>query len=85
MTAHDDEYFIGHLQEALACDPRTHKQDVHVSIVGSAICLSGQTTTAARRDAIAAVVAEIAPDRQVRNDITVITIAEPGAPEVVHD
>ena len=85
MTADGDEYIIGHIQEALATDPRTHKQDVHVSIVGSTIRLSGQTTTEERRRAIGDVVAELAPGRHVRNDLVVIVVEGPGEPEVVHD
>ena len=85
MTGHEDDYLIARIQEALARDPRTHKQDVHVSIVGSTILLGGQTTTEERREAIGAVVGELAGGRAVRNDVVVLVVSPPGDAEVVHD
>jgi hypothetical protein len=84
MNEQHDEYLIARLQEAIARDPRTHKQDVRVAIVAGAIRLSGQTTTEDRRRAIESLVCEICPDRAVHNEVAVIEIADPGRPEIIH-
>jgi osmotically-inducible protein OsmY len=81
----DYQYMVGRIQNALATDPRTNKQDVKVMIRNGRVHLSGQTSTEERRQTIAAVVSEIAPDLEVRNELTIIELSEPAAPEVICD
>lgn len=81
----DYQYMVGRIQNALATDPRTNKQDVKVMIRNGRVHLSGQTSTEERRQIIAAVVSEIVPDLEVRNELTVIDLSEPAAPEVICD
>ena len=81
----DYQYLVGKIQAALATDPRTNKLDVKVIIRGDKIHLTGQTSTEARRLAIAEVVTESAPDLEVRNELTVIEIGAPAQPEEIRD
>jgi hypothetical protein len=83
MDAQPDEYLIGRIQEALARDPRTHKQDVRVAIVAGAIRLSGQTTTEERRRAVESLVCEMCPERAVYNELAIIEVAGPAEPEII--
>jgi hypothetical protein len=86
MNPEPDDYLVGRIQEALARDPRTHKQDVRVAIVAGAIRLSGQTTTEERRSTIESLVYEMCPDRKVYNELAVIEVDGPGEPEIIrHD
>jgi osmotically-inducible protein OsmY len=79
------QYLVGKIQTALATDARTNKLDVKVMIAGGKIHLMGQTSTEERRRAIAAVVAEAAPDMDVRNELTVMQIGDPAQPEDICD
>lgn len=81
----DYQYMVGRIQNALATDPRTNKQDVKVMISNGRVHLSGETSTEERRRTIAAVVSEIVPDLEVRNELTIIELSEPAAPEVISD
>jgi len=81
----DYQYLVGKIQTALATDARTNKLDVKVMIAGGKIHLMGQTSTEERRQAIAAVVAEAVPDMDVRNELTVMQIGDPGQPEEICD
>ncbi len=81
----DYQYLVGKIQTALATDSRTNKLDVKVMIAGGKIHLMGQTSTEERRRAIAAVVAETVPDMDVRNELTLVQIGEPLAPEDICD
>ncbi|HMG36742.1 MAG TPA: BON domain-containing protein [Blastocatellia bacterium] len=81
----NEQYLIGKVQRALATDPRVHKQDVTVTVCGSRIHISGQTSTNDRRRAIELVVSETVPEMEVRNELTVIEIAGPAQPEMIRD
>lgn len=81
----DYQYMVGRIQNALATDPRTNKQDVKVMISNGRVHLSGETSTEERRQTIAAVVSEVVPDLEVRNELTIIELSEPAAPEVISD
>jgi osmotically-inducible protein OsmY len=81
----DYHYLVGKIQNALATDPRVNKLDVKIMIVGGKIHLMGQTSTEERRRIISEVVSETVPDMEVRNELSVIAIAEPAQPEVIGD
>jgi len=73
------QYLVGHLQEALAADPRVSALDIKVVATGGRIHLMGEVTTQERRDAVNALVLEVLPGVPVRNQITVLELS--GAPE----
>jgi hypothetical protein len=79
------EYLIGKIQEQLAIDPRTSKQDVKLRCLENRIHISGQTATEERKQTIASVVAEFAPDFEICNELTIIETSAPRAPEVIND
>lgn len=79
------EYLIGRIQKALATDPRVHKQDVSVTILGGRIYLTGQTSTEERRHAVESVVSETAPGFEIENELTVIVMTGPNQPEIICD
>lgn len=81
----DYQYLVGKIQNALATDPRVNKLDVKIMIRGGKVHLTGQTSTEDRRHAIAAVVAEVVPELEVRNELTVIEVTGPAEPEIIND
>jgi osmotically-inducible protein OsmY len=78
-----DPYATEHLRDALAKDPRVNALDVQVRRAGDALVITGNTATAEHRDAIGEVVAELAPDARIRNDVTLTDLREPPGQEVV--
>ena len=78
-----DTYDAEHIREALIADPRVNALDVQVSLAGEALVVTGSVPTMERRDAIATVLAELAPGVDVRNDVSLIDLSEPTGQEVV--
>ncbi len=66
-----DEYLAGDLHELLAEDPRVAELGLDVAVREGYILVEGEVATDARRQAVAQVIAEAAPGRPVRNDITI--------------
>jgi predicted nucleotidyltransferase len=62
-----DEYLIGHAHDALVADPRTAELELDVAVDGDVVVLSGVVATPERQAAVAEVVAQALPDREVRN------------------
>jgi hypothetical protein len=81
----DYQYLVGKIQNALATDPRVNKLDVKVMIVGGRVHLIGHTATEERKAVITEVVRETVPEMEVRNELNIINVAEPGQPEVISD
>ena len=79
------QYLVGKLQEALACDDRVNALDIKFTIVHGRVHLTGLLPTTERRDAVHRVTREVLPDFEVRNEITVLELAEAGKPEAVGD
>jgi osmotically-inducible protein OsmY len=79
------QYLVGKLQEALARDARVNALDIKITIAHGRVHLTGQLPTEERREAVQRVTREIVPDLEVRNDITVLVLAEAGKPEAVGD
>jgi hypothetical protein len=84
MTSRADEqpeYLIGHIQQALATDPRTGELELDVRIAGGRIFLTGAVATRERCVAVEAVVREVAPDLDVANELTVTSVETSPGPE----
>ncbi len=77
----EERYVVARVAEALAADERTSELGVEVTVAGGSVHLTGAVPTAQRRDAVAAVAAEVVPDRDVVNDVTVPELPEPAAVE----
>lgn len=78
-----DGYDAEHIREQLIQDPRVGALDVQVRLSGGALLVTGNVPTAERKQAIDEVIAELAPDVEVRNDISVTDLSEPTGQEVV--
>jgi hypothetical protein len=81
MTDESPQYRVAHIRRALAEDPRTAEMGVRVNVRGDQVHLSGEVTTEQRRDDHEAVLAEVAPDVTVSNDVRVSDTREPGRRE----
>jgi hypothetical protein len=75
------EYLIGRIQKALATDPRTGELELDVSLAAGRLFLSGAVATSERRLAVEEVVREVAPDREVVNELSVSGEVGPGGGE----
>jgi osmotically-inducible protein OsmY len=75
------EYLIGHIQQALATDPRTGELELDVRIAGGRIFLTGAVATRERCVAVEEVVREVAPGFNVANELTVTVETDPGPEE----
>jgi hypothetical protein len=72
VTDGPDGYVVEHVRHALATDPRTLVQGLRVSLHGDSLVLSGTVASAARRDAVGEVAAEVASSLRVCNEIVVV-------------
>ncbi|MEU1982878.1 BON domain-containing protein [Nocardia sp. NPDC019395] len=75
------EYLAAELHRALAEDPRTAEQGVRVRIRGGVVVLDGEVGTTQRRQLLADVVHDIAPELPIHNDVHVTATARPGDSE----
>lgn len=80
-AADQPEYLIGHIQEALATDPRTGELELDVRIAGGRVFLTGGVATEERRKAVEDVVRDVVPDLDVANELSVTVETEPGPEE----
>lgn len=76
-----DPYLAEHVREALARDPRIGELGVDVEIAGETVILSGTVASLERQEAAAAVVHELLPDYQVRDETEVVELPEPSEAE----
>jgi osmotically-inducible protein OsmY len=79
------QYLVGKLQQALAADTRVNALDIKVTVVHGRLHLSGEVPSEERRHAVQCIAREVLPDLEVRNDITVIELADAAKPEAVDD
>jgi hypothetical protein len=70
LGVHPD-YVVGHVEEALARDPRVGELEISVRVSGGVVELTGTVTTPERQEAISEVVRALLPDYEVRNMTTV--------------
>ena len=75
-----ERYLPEHLHEALLADERVGEQDLQVRADEHCIHVTGTVATAARRDAVVAVVAELAPDWEICNEVQLLDVR--AAPDV---
>jgi osmotically-inducible protein OsmY len=66
-----DGYLCERVRQALASDPRVGELGIDVRVAGGRVFLTGQVATPERQQAISAVVAELLPDHDVHNDVSV--------------
>ena len=76
-----DPYLAEHVREALAHDPRIGELGVEVEIVGETVVLSGTVVSLERQEATAAVVRDLLPEYQVRDETEVVELPEPSEAE----
>src|SRR5207237_428753 len=76
-TEEPDDYLIGHVRETLAHDPRVNEMNIEVAVSGDGVFLSGSVPTEERRQAVSRVVAELLPEHEVHNQVTVVAVSEP--------
>jgi hypothetical protein len=77
------DYLVGHIEEALACDPRVNEQGLHVTINAARVFVDGTVSTEARHHAVALVVAELLPGWTVCNQAVVADYPEPQQMEAL--
>lgn len=70
------DYLVGHVEDALACDPRVNEQGLHVAIAAGKVFVTGTVSTRERLDGVGAVVAELLPDFELHNEATVAEYPE---------
>jgi hypothetical protein len=70
---------VARVREAVASDPRAAELDVHVTVAGRKIFLTGSVATPERREAVATVAQEALPGHEVENLIQVVELARAGA------
>ncbi|MDU0289163.1 BON domain-containing protein [Saccharothrix longispora] len=81
MTAEPEQYLSARLRRALAEDPRTTEQGVRVTVRGDHVMLSGTVASADRREALEAVIHDVAPDLTVFDDVKVVSVDAPAGRE----
>jgi BON domain len=81
----DYQYLVGKLQHALAIDQRVNMLDLKIIVRSGKIHLIGQVATEERRKVVAEVVAELLPEVEIRNELTVLEVNPPHQPEIIHD
>jgi hypothetical protein len=76
-------YDAEHIRDQLVHDARVNELDVHVRMVNDTLLITGHVASPQRRDAITEVVAELAPDVTIRNDVSVTDLTAPSGHEVI--
>lgn len=66
-----DVYLVEHVREHLISDPRIRELDIHVTMHGTTIVVTGNVATEERRTAISHALDALVPAHPVRNDTTV--------------
>jgi osmotically-inducible protein OsmY len=79
-----DAYLGEHIRDALAHDPSVGELDIHVTVAGTRIVLTGNVADGARLAAIDTVVAQLdLGGHAVSNCVTVMTFTEPDERELL--
>lgn len=83
-----DEYLVGHVEDALARDPRVNEQGLHVELRSDAsgvptVVVTGTVVNAPHKDAVAQVVAELLPGRHIVDETATAEFPESGEAEEV--
>ncbi|GAA1276330.1 BON domain-containing protein [Saccharothrix xinjiangensis] len=83
MNAEPEQYLSARLRRALAEDSRTTEQGVRVTVRGDNVLLSGSVASEERRDALKAVVHDVAPELTVLDDVKVVPVDAPAGREEI--
>lgn len=78
MADPHDPYLLERIRRAITEDPRVGEPAVRVLGAAGRIWLEGTVTSEERRRAAAEVVAELAPEVEVRNQLEVIVLTGPS-------
>jgi hypothetical protein len=70
----EPDYLLEHIHEALA--DRAGELGVRATLTTSGVFLTGEVASPEQQQAVAAVVADVAPDRPVHNQTTVMDYPE---------
>jgi hypothetical protein len=77
----EPQYVVEQIADALAQTSALGELDVHARVVGTEVFLQGRVATAARREQVGALVAQLVPDYRLHNDVKVIEPRESTEPE----
>lgn len=82
------EYLVGHIEDALARDPRVNEQGLHVEVRGGpaevpTIVVTGTVVSAPHKRAVAEVIAELLPGQPIVDETTTAEFPESGEVEEV--
>jgi osmotically-inducible protein OsmY len=78
VTDEPEAYLSEHVKDALLRDPEIGELDVHVTVTGNLVVVTGHVSTIERQEAISRALSGLLPDRDVRNEITVAVYPEPA-------
>lgn len=79
------DYVVSRIRSALATAPEVGSLDIEVNVTGDAVHLSGAIDCKTKRDAAGDVAARTAPGLRIVNELTLLTLTPPEAPEVIDD
>lgn len=82
-SGRDDHYLVERLRERFAEDPRLGELGLEVHLTAGMIHVHGEVATAGRREAIADIVREVAPELGLRNEVQVTEVVPSASEEVL--
>jgi hypothetical protein len=71
------QYLPGQVEQALASDPRTHELGVRAVVEGDTLVVMGEVGSTQRLRMVEEVIAEVAPDISLRNEVSVTQVGKP--------
>lgn len=86
MNCEEPPYVAERVKQALAQDPRVGELGLEVDVAEEEVVVSGEVTTAQRRESVREIVHKLVPDHEVRNEVHVVGFdARPEAESLVDD
>lgn len=84
LAVHSDApHLAAHLRERFAEDSRVNELNIETTFEEDELVLRGRVSTPERREAVAAVAAELLPGVAIVNEVVVVRLAEDGRSETV--
>jgi osmotically-inducible protein OsmY len=77
------QYSAARIQQAVAEDARTTELGIKVTVRPGHVFLRGEVMSPVRRERLTEVVAELAPDLQIHNEVRVADVPEPADEETL--